>query len=123
MDQLSFASLDYATKKKCTKREVFFAETAAVVPWAKLEAVIEPHYRCTGRPAPVSASRHAVHLLPAAVVWVVRSARKKRSTTFIRCARSPAWSSAATRSPTRRRALRLDQVQSPPAPRQRTPYQ
>ena len=48
MDQLSFASLDYATKKKRTKREVFLAEMAAVVPWAKLEAVIEPHYPKTG---------------------------------------------------------------------------
>ena len=44
MDQLSFASLDYATKKKRTKREAFLAEMAAVVPWAKLAAVIEPHY-------------------------------------------------------------------------------
>ena len=48
MDQLSFASLDYATKKKRTKREAFLAEMAAVVPWAKLEAVIEPHYPKSG---------------------------------------------------------------------------
>ena len=44
MDQLSFASLDFASKKKRTKREVFLAEMAAVVPWSKLEAVIDPHY-------------------------------------------------------------------------------
>jgi hypothetical protein len=44
MDQLSFASLDYAAKKKRTKRDVFLTEMPAVVPWAKLEAVIEPHY-------------------------------------------------------------------------------
>lgn len=43
-DQLSFASLDYAAKKKRTKREVFLAEMGVTVPWAKLEAVIEPHY-------------------------------------------------------------------------------
>jgi IS5 family transposase len=48
MDQLSFSSLDYAAKKKRTKREVFLAEMAAVVPWAALEAVIEPHYPCMG---------------------------------------------------------------------------
>ena len=48
MDQLSFASLDYANKKKRTKREAFLAEMAAVVPWAKLEAVIEPHYPKSG---------------------------------------------------------------------------
>jgi transposase, IS5 family len=44
MDQLSFASLDFAAKKKVTKRDVFLAEMAAVVPWDALEAVIEPHY-------------------------------------------------------------------------------
>jgi hypothetical protein len=33
MDQLSFASLDFAAKKKRTKRDVFLAEMAAVVPW------------------------------------------------------------------------------------------
>ena len=43
-EQLSFASLDFAAKKKRTKRDVFLAEMTAVVPWAKLEALIEPHY-------------------------------------------------------------------------------
>ena len=43
-NQLSFSSLDYAVKKKTTKREVFLAEMAAVVPWAALEVVIDPHY-------------------------------------------------------------------------------
>jgi len=32
MSQLSFASLDYAAKKKRTKREAFLAEMDAVVP-------------------------------------------------------------------------------------------
>lgn len=44
MDQLSFASLDFAVKKKRTKRDVFLAEMAAVVPWGMLEALIEPRY-------------------------------------------------------------------------------
>src|ERR1700704_6657067 len=38
--QLSFATLDYAGKKKRTKRDVFLAEMAAAVPWSVLEAVI-----------------------------------------------------------------------------------
>jgi transposase, IS5 family len=59
MDQLSFASLDFAAKKKRTKRDVFLAEMAAVVPWAALEAVIEPHYPKAGskggrRPFPLA---------------------------------------------------------------------
>src|SRR3954469_18457974 len=37
--QLSFATLDYAGKKKRTKRDVFLAEMAAAVPWSVLEAV------------------------------------------------------------------------------------
>ena len=58
-DQLSFASLDFAAKKKRTKRDVFLAEMAAVVPWAKLKALIEPHYPRLGpqggrRPFPLS---------------------------------------------------------------------
>ena len=43
-DQLSFASLDFAAKKKRTKRELFLAEMSAVVPWGLLEGLIEPHY-------------------------------------------------------------------------------
>ena len=63
MDQLSFASLDFAAKKKRTKRDVFLAEMAAVVPWGVLEAVIEPHYpkvganpACAGNPPASSRS-------------------------------------------------------------------
>jgi hypothetical protein len=47
MDPLSFASLD-AAKKKRTKRGVFLAEMAAVVPCVALEALIEPHYPKAG---------------------------------------------------------------------------
>jgi len=47
MDQLSFATLDFAGKKKRTKRDVFLGEMAAVVPWSVLEAVIAPHYPAT----------------------------------------------------------------------------
>ena len=43
MSQLSFASLEYAAKKKRTKREAFLAEMDEVVPWPRLEAVIAPH--------------------------------------------------------------------------------
>jgi transposase, IS5 family len=59
MSQLSFATLDYAAKKKRTKRDIFLAEMADVVPWARLEAVIAPHYPKAGlnggrRPYPVA---------------------------------------------------------------------
>ena len=58
--QLSFASLDFAAKKKRTKRDVFLAEMATVVPWDALEALIDPHYPKVGpqggrRPFPLPA--------------------------------------------------------------------
>ncbi len=59
MDQLSFASLDFAAKKKRTKRDVFLTEMSAVVPWGVLEGLIEPHYPKVGphggrRPFPLA---------------------------------------------------------------------
>ncbi len=42
--QLSFAQSEYAGKKKVTRRERFLGEMEQVVPWARLCAVIEPHY-------------------------------------------------------------------------------
>src|SRR5277367_1791781 len=42
--QLSFAQAEYAGKKKTTKREKFLGEMEQVVPWARLVAVIAPHY-------------------------------------------------------------------------------
>ncbi len=58
-DQLSFASLDFAAKKKRTKRDVFLAEMAGTVPWDRLEGLIEPHYPKIGpqggrRPFPLA---------------------------------------------------------------------
>ena len=44
MKQQSFSSLEQAHKKKRTKRDVFLGEMDSVVPWARLEALIAPHY-------------------------------------------------------------------------------
>lgn len=44
MKQTTFASLAYAHKGKRTRRERFLAEMDAVIPWARLVALIEPHY-------------------------------------------------------------------------------
>ena len=44
MKQESFSSLEQTHKKKRTKREVFLSEMDAVVPWARLAALIAPHY-------------------------------------------------------------------------------
>jgi IS5 family transposase len=42
--QLSFAQSEYVRKKKTTRRDKFLAEMEAVVPWARLVALIAPHY-------------------------------------------------------------------------------
>jgi transposase, IS5 family len=47
--QLSFANLEYQTKKRRTRRETFLAEMERVVLWSDLLAVLEPHYPTTGR--------------------------------------------------------------------------
>ncbi|TXD71298.1 IS5/IS1182 family transposase, partial [Mitsuaria sp. TWR114] len=40
MSQRSFASAEFALKKKRTRREVFLADMERIVPWARLEAAI-----------------------------------------------------------------------------------
>ena len=49
MSQRSFASAEFALKKKRTRREKFLAEMERVVPWARLQGVIEPLYPTSGR--------------------------------------------------------------------------
>ena len=55
MKQASFASLEYAGKKRQTRRDKFLGEMDRVVPWSALVALIEPHYGSAsvrpGRPA------------------------------------------------------------------------
>lgn len=42
--QSSFSELEYAAKKKQTRRDRFLAEIESVTPWSALEAEIEPFY-------------------------------------------------------------------------------
>jgi transposase, IS5 family len=49
MSQRSFASAEFALKKKRFRREKFLADMERVVPWARLVALIEPLYPTTGR--------------------------------------------------------------------------
>jgi IS5 family transposase len=47
--QTTFAGLAWKDKGKVTRRERFLAEMDAVIPWARLLALIEPHYPKAGR--------------------------------------------------------------------------
>jgi IS5 family transposase len=49
MSQRSFASAEYALKKKRTRREVFLANMERIVPWSRLEAAIASSYPRSGR--------------------------------------------------------------------------
>ena len=65
--QLGFSDYELTTAKKQTKREKFLAEMEAVVPWAALIALIEPHYpkvsKKGGRPPYPLATMLRIHLL------------------------------------------------------------
>ena len=52
MKQQSLASLTYEGMKKRTKREKFLQEMERVVPWERLERLIEPHYTKVGKGRP-----------------------------------------------------------------------
>jgi len=47
-EQRTFASVAWTQKGKVTRREQFLAEMDAVIPWARLIALIEPHYPKAG---------------------------------------------------------------------------
>jgi transposase, IS5 family len=48
MKQTTFASAAWERKGKVTRRERFLAEMDAVIPWAPILALIEPHYPKAG---------------------------------------------------------------------------
>ena len=48
MKQMTFASAAWSAKGKTTRRERFLAEMDAVIPWARLVALVEPHYPKAG---------------------------------------------------------------------------
>lgn len=48
-EQRTFAGLAWSKKGKVTRRERFLGEMNAVIPWARLVALIEPHYPKAGR--------------------------------------------------------------------------
>ena len=72
--QLSFATLDYAGKKKRTKRDAFLAEMArggAVVSAGSSDRAALSEGGSSRRSSSVSDRRDVAHLLPAAVVQSV----------------------------------------------------
>lgn len=48
--QTSFSELEYAAKKKQTRRDIFLGELDCITPWAALERSIAPFYLSSGSP-------------------------------------------------------------------------
>jgi len=68
-EQRTFADLAWSMKGKVTRRERFLAEMNAVIPWARLLELIEPHYPRGGSGGqPKGLEKDAADLLCAAVV-------------------------------------------------------
>lgn len=54
--QLTFADSEFSSKRRQTRKEIFLSRMDAILPWAKLLAVIEPVYPKAGngrRPYPL----------------------------------------------------------------------
>lgn len=57
MEQPTFGELEYESKKRKTRREIFLERMDGLIPWRQLEARIRPHYPKAGRgrrPYPLS---------------------------------------------------------------------
>ena len=49
MNQPTFADLDYESKKRKTRREIFLERMDGLIPWEELEERIRPFYPKAGR--------------------------------------------------------------------------
>ena len=67
MEQPTFSDLEYQSKKRKTRRELFLERVDGLIPWQKLEGRIQPFYPKAGRgrhpyPLPVMLRVHCVQL-------------------------------------------------------------
>lgn len=78
--QRSFSDLEYAAKKRVTRRDRFLDEIDAVTPWSELIEEIEPFYPKGGGPgAPADGiAEDAADIHRAAVLWVVGGRHGRR---------------------------------------------
>ena len=82
---MTFAELEYDSKKRRTRREIFLEKMEGLIPWQQLEDRIEPFYAKAGRgrrPYPLGVMLRS---LCAAVLQLERSGHVC-STRWSRCA-------------------------------------
>ena len=107
-EQRTFASLAWSQKGKVTRRERFLAEMDAVIPWARLLALIEPHYPKAGTGGSRWAWRRCCGSTSCSSGSISRTRRPRtRSTTASRCGGLPASNSATTSCPDETTILRF----------------
>ena len=92
-NQRTFASLAWQGKGKVTRRERFLAEMDAVIPWARLIALIKPHYPKAGQGRqPLGLEKMLrIYFLQQGSICRTRKP-KMRSMTASRCGVSRGWS-------------------------------
>ena len=64
MDQPTFAELEYESKKRKTRREIFLERMNGLIPWERVEERIRPFYPKAGRgrrPYELSADLLRIH--------------------------------------------------------------
>ena len=67
--QLTFADSEFSNKRRQTRKEKFLGRMDKLIPWARLEAVIEPPLsQGLKRPSALPVVHHVAHSLHAAVV-------------------------------------------------------
>ena len=49
MERITFADLEYQGKKRKTRRELFLDRMDGLIPWQKLEDLIQPFYPKAGK--------------------------------------------------------------------------
>ena len=86
MKQLSMAETGFLPKAgKQTRKAVFLAEMETVVPWSRLEALIQSHYPKKGnsRPPMPLGTMLPIHLISNGLATLIR--RWKKGCTMCRC--------------------------------------
>jgi hypothetical protein len=67
--QLSLAETGFSARRsKATRKEIFLSEMQSIIPWSRLESLIDPYYPKAGskggRPAMGLSTMLRIHLIP-----------------------------------------------------------
>ncbi len=99
-NQRTFASMPWQAKGKVTRRERFLAEMDAVIPWARLLALIEPRYPKPGNSRQPLGLEKMLRIISCSTASICRTRRRRmRSTAASRCGVDPVCAGGGGRGP------------------------